>query len=410
MNNGKDKEFVDFEGERLKVYQPDDIEGILAVVQSYEREQSNDGEFDEIQAQEQLKTALTRQGVVQFTDEEINTMPKTFRRLIILQQRRCRLRKHASGKNTTTYEIRFRRDGYDISASGKTIELAKANFIEKLKNATPQEKGAGGGTSVPTTFTAFALYHYEVFKREKVSPQHYQNNLRLIERYLMPRYKEIPIKKITPPDCKAILDEVKEQGKGKTADDLHSILNGIFKSAIAHGIIERNPLALILHTQHERENGKAITKDEETTLLNALKGTIYECAAALVLFCGLRPNELETAKIKGEFIVAINSKRKTKKVELKRIPIIDRLRPYLPASGVFDIPNLDMLRRAVKNALPDHKLYDLRTTFYTRCDEYGVAEPARDEFVGHSKGRLTDTYRDLSDDFLLREGKKLNEW
>ena len=60
--------------------------------------------------------------------------------------------------------------------------------------------------------------------------------------------------------------------------------------------------------------------------------------------------------------------------------------------------------------LPNHKLYDLRTTFYTRCDEYGVAAPARDEFVGHSGGALTNAYRDLSDEYLLKEGKKLDEW
>ena len=65
-----------------------------------------------------------------------------------------------------------------------------------------------------------------------------------------------------------------------------------------------------------------------------------------------------------------------------------------------------MLRRAVRKALPNHKLYDLRTTFYTRCDEYGVAVPARDEFVGHSLGALGNAYTDLSDEYLLKEGAK----
>ena len=220
----------------------------------------------------------------------------------------------------------------------------------------------------------------------------------------------LPINKITPSDCKAILDEVKGQGKGKTADDLHSILNGIFKNAIAHALIERNPLALILYKQHERENGKAITKEEEITLFEALNGSIYELAVALALYCGLRPNEIKTAKIHGDFIKAINSKRKGGKVEYKYIPIINRLRPFLPTNGAFPDPNLDMLRREIKKALPGHKLYDLRTTFYTRCDEMGVAPPARDHFVGHSSGVLTNTYRDLSNEYLLKEGAKLNAW
>ena len=348
--------------------------------------------------------------IVKFTDKEISQMPKNIQKLIIIDKKRCRLRTRKSGKNSITYQIRFRRGGYEINANGKTIELAKANFIEKLKTAKPIEKHSNKAFSVFETFTAFSLYHFENFKKEKVSQKHYENTVYLFNRYLSVILKETPLKEITPSDCKTILDEVKRQGKGKTADDLHSILNGIFKNAIAHGIIERNPLALIVHTQHARENGTALSREEETALLNALNGSIFETATALALYCGLRPNELETAQIYGDFIKAVNSKRKGGKVEYKLIPIINRLRPYLPNDGIFYIPNLDMLRREIKKALPKHKLYNLRTTFYTRCDECGVAPPARDEFVGHSNGTLTNTYRDLSNEYLLKEGEKLNTW
>ena len=395
---------------KIKVVDFDDLKGLISAARTDLNDEAGGGEFDEKQAKEQLKKGLAKQGIVQFTDKEIQQMPKIFRRLILIQKKRCRLRTRQSGKDGTTYEIRYRRDGYDVHACGKTIEIAKANFIEKLKTAQPITKETGGSSAIPATFTAFSLYHFENFKKEKVSRKHYDNYLRLFNRYLSPRFKETPLTKITPSDCKTILDEVKGQGKGKTADDLHSILNGIFKNAIAHAFIERNPLALILHVQHERENGQAITKADEIALFNALNGSIYEIAAALALYCGLRPNELETAQIHGDFIKAINSKRKGGKIEYKYIPIINRLRPFLPIDGVFHIPNLDMLRRAAKKALPGHKLYDLLTTFYTRCDEMGVAPPARDEFVGHSSGVLTNTYRDLSNEYLLKEGAKLNAW
>ena len=137
-------------------------------------------------------------------------------------------------------------------------------------------------------------------------------------------------------------------------------------------------------------------------------GTPYQLMFAVGLYTGLRPNEYKTAIIEGDFIVANNSKRKNGKVELKRIPINPMLKPYL--CGVTDLKfvRLEAMRMKLKQILPNHKLYDLRTTFYTRCQECGIADVARMEFVGHSLGGLADTYTDLSDAFLLKESEKLN--
>ena len=83
------------------------------------------------------------------------------------------------------------------------------------------------------------------------------------------------------------------------------------------------------------------------------------------------------------------------------------LKSYLTGMQTLDMPTLEYVRYSFNSILPNHILYDLRTTFYTRCEECGVAEPARDEFVGHSRGKLNNAYSDLSDEYLLKEGKKL---
>ncbi len=353
-----------------------------------------------------IEKEYAKQGIVEFTDKEIQTMPKKIQKLIIVDGKRCRLRTRQSGAKTLTYEIRFRRGGYNITACGVTIALAKQNFIEKAKTATPKEKNKN---SFPCTFHSFASYYFENFRRETVSEQTMKNDKHRYEKYLHPVFQEKKIENITPSDCKTILDEVKKQGKGKTADELHGLLSVIFKSAIAHGIITRSPLATIQYTQHERESGTALTKEEEHRLLSSLNEPTYQIATAIALFTGLRPNELSTAKIDGDFIIAINSKRKGRKVEYKKIPIIKKLRPYI-IDGIPQLPTPQLLRRRITAILPNHKLYDLRTTFYTRCKEFGVSEHALKEFAGHSLGRLGNAYTDLSDEFLLQEGKKLNSW
>ena len=349
---------------------------------------------------------VSEQGFVEFTEQEILTMPKKLQRLIILQKQRCRLRTRKCG-TSYTYEIRLRRDGYNVSASGKTIELAKSNMLRKLASArptAPQEQEHG----VPETFNAFAICYFERFRKEKVSEQTYRTDFGRYKKYLAPFFGEKPLKKITPSDCKTLIDDVKTAGKGKTADELYSLLSIIFKGAIAHGILQRNPLDVVLHVQHERESGCALSKEEEKALFDSLSEWPFACAAALSLYCGLRPNELATVRIENEFVVAVNSKRHSRKVEYKKIPICNRLRPFL--ENLPALPSVKLLRRRIKAALPEHKLYDLRTTFYSRCKEFGVATPALMEFAGHSLGKLGNAYTDLSEEYLLKEGKKLNQW
>ncbi len=126
----------------------------------------------------------------------------------------------------------------------------------------------------------------------------------------------------------------------------------------------------------------------------------------LSLYTGLRPNELETAKIDGNFIIAVNSKRKTRKVEYKKIPISKMLAPYLKENSPPIIPKLDVMWQTIRKILPNHILYDLRTTFYSRLKECDVAQYAINAFMGHTLGAIGNAYTDLSDEYLLKEMSK----
>ena len=57
---------------------------------------------------------------------------------------------------------------------------------------------------------------------------------------------------------------------------------------------------------------------------------------------------------------------------------------------------------------PSYTLYDLRTTFNTRCVECHVDDNARKLMMGHSLGKLANAYTDVSDDYLIKEAAKIS--
>ena len=390
------------------------FQGLLIMKQSDDQDEHNAKmelfkswqNFGEKEKSPQLLAEGSEGDIVKFNEEEIRQMStnKTFFRVFKLCGFTAHLRTHASGKHTYTYELRFRRNGYDISASGKTKAEAKAHFIEKAKVAKPKQQKTN---TVPTTFEGFTQFYFETFRKEKVSETTLQLDTQKYRNHIQPILGSIHIKSITPGHCKRVLDNLLDKGHERLAQSTYSLMNVIFKSAIAHHLISINPMDTIPAINHEYEHGTALTYEEEKMLLLFVKGTPYEIMFAVALYTGLRPNEYKTAKIQGAFIVAVNSKRKTKKVEYKRIPISPILRLYLKGVTELYFYRVEHMRDKMKEVLPNHKLYDLRTTFYTRCQECGVAEVARKEFVGHSLGALGNTYTDLSDAFLLKEGEKL---
>lgn len=347
-------------------------------------------------------------GIFQITKEDIKKMPKTIKNgKFFTEGFSVCYRVRKTGKNSFTYNVRFKKCGFNIDFSEKKKENLKPRFISILKKQA-EEMELMNASGVPITFNAFSMYYFENVRKKKVTQSTYKTDLNRYDIYLKPAFKEKKIKEILPTECQRIIDGISESGKEKTADDVYSLLNGIFKFAISNYIIERNPLSPVVHTQHEREHGKALTKEEEKALLFYAKSSSRRLISfAVALYTGLRPNEYTTAKIEGDFIVAVNSKRKTKKIEYKKIPISPMLKPYLQNIKQLEMLGTYQMRDIFKEILPNHKLYDLRTTFYTRCQECGVAEVALKKFAGHSLGGLADTYTDLSDEFLLREGNKL---
>ena len=360
----------------------------------------------EVESNEAIKESDGGSEMLVFSRKEIDSMPRTFRKQFRCKGITAHVHKRRSGKRNWNYEIRCQVNHQKINVSSNNLEEAKQKFIKRLEEV---ESGKVQKiNAVPTTFDKFANYFFDKFYKRKVGESTFRVAMSNYKNHVLPHFDDMPLKLITADKCQELLDRLIEEDKTRTEENVFTMLNMIFKAAEKHGVMAHNPIDMVFHTKHEREHGKALTKDEERLLLEKTAGTPYQKMFAIGLYTGLRPNEYKTAYIENGFIVANNSKRKNGKVELKKIPITPMLKPYLEGTTELHFTRLEQIRHKFNGILPNHKLYDLRTTFYTRCQECGVAEVATKTFVGHALGGMADTYTDLSDDFLKAEGEKFS--
>ncbi len=256
------------------------------------------------------------------------------------------------------------------------------------------------------TFDEFAQHYFDTYRKRKVKPETLRADTYRYKAHICPVIGEIPLHELTPDDVQKVVDGLHE--RQKTAHEVFTLINVVCKMAIKHHIITQNPCDVVLLPYYEKQHGKALSRDEERRLLTATADTEYQAVFAVALYTGLRPNEYASALLDGAFVTARNSKQKDGKEHYKRIPICPKLAPYLTDTVRLPYIPLKRLRNVMRKYLPTHKLYDLRTTFYTRCQECGVTDLARKLFVGHSLGTLADTYTDVSDDYLIAEAQKIN--
>lgn len=355
-------------------------------------------------------------GILIFTPKEISRMPNKIRGEIRAEGLTVKYRRHscygADGqkKHNNSYNVRFRRLGYNIDVSARTLEEVKAKFIEKLRAAEAEfkriQEEKERQSRVPEDFKGFATFYYENFRREVVKDATYRTDLSRLNIHLIPWFGKLKMSEITPIDCKKFLQSI--ANKGKTKDECYSLLNLIFKMAIAHRIMPDNPLNVVPNVQHQRKTGTRFSTAQEDALLYGVKGTEYEIAFALLLYTGMRPNELYTAVLSpdGKMITAVDSKQKKGKEKWKRIPVTPMLRPYVQGVKNFMLPPYEQMYDKIKEILPELTLKDLRKTFNSHAKECGLDEIAIDEIMGHSKGRLDETYTELSDAYLIEQGDK----
>lgn len=347
---------------------------------------------------------------IKFTKQEVASMAETFKKEFIANGLVARIIKRESGKvrkKTFVYEIRYRRNGYNITASSSDLSKAKSLFLEMTspKNITQYyhpQKSIGSGARL---FSQIAT-EWLATKDGDIDPRTFRDYKMNLETRILPKLEDRRIADVRSSDIKEILNA--EQGR--VVETLQIIFNGIMFYAISNGDILHNPMKAIKFKKVARKKRRALTEEEQRTFLTRIELPEFAHYRRLLLieyYFGLRPWELTDAHFEGDFLIALNAKHKDGAEKVyKKIPVPKQAREKLNVSdAVVCNHRTEVLNRVFKRVMQSDTVtqYFLRHTFATVCSQY-VRPDIVDVWMGDSSERLVGrVYTHFPDSFMAEQ-------
>ena len=387
----------------------EDILTVLKMANSFITEETIQNLIDagELTVEEDSETESLGSEIITFTKGEITKMDKTFKKHFILNGYIAHVTKRQSGKKGFYYQIRYRRNGYNVEASSVNLQEAKRKFLEKTK---PENIGKYLVKKMKSGFNLLEEIFEEWHAYKKgtvVDKEHLRFKVNFMS--LPEELRQKPITQIRTVDIDAVMKDVKP----RKYEELRTLFNGIFKYAVASGIIQHNPVALIKFKRAERQTRDALPKKEIIAFLERIKQPKYDeirQAMYLLYFFGLRPCEVDNdAHKEGNFLITRNRKRKNGKIEYKKIPIPTQAQGLIDWNKplTFQTQSKYAQDELIKDLLNGKTGYYLRHTFSTVCQQY-VRPDIVDIWMGDSPQRLVGkVYTHFPDEFMCEQMQKV---
>ena len=348
-----------------------------------------------------------------FSDEEVSKMPRKFRKIFRTNKQTAHVRK----KDGDVYEIRMQIDGHRITASAKYLDLAKERFIKKLREynehgATGKKETAHASNVAPYTVADYALHYLETFKRPNVSEKHFSNLCGIVRRHVARFFGGMLMRDITATDCQKLLNELTEQGKGRTVEEVKNLLSWICASAVADRILPADVMAHVQTLPHRRTVGKSIPREYVRAFLARAPQDRAELCLRLLIYTGMRPCELSALTFDNAGFVSITTakRKKWETQDVRRIPLHPAVLPYVQEIRSALPVALVLLERAFRRHFPpEYRLYDLRHTFTTIAQQAHCYKAWVDYVTGHkANGNTTDkVYTHWEDEWQREEMAKI---
>lgn len=352
-----------------------------------------------------------------FTRQEIKAMPEHIRKIFIANNYIVNYRITSNGY----FEARIRRKGMYVEASGRDFETMRKRFMDRLaafyerpREQPVEEPPEKVRTAKTVLFGDYARDWLEI-KRKTCKESTVKEYERLSSVNLLPVFGERAITDISRQELQSYLFRFIDEGKHRKAEKLALMLNCIFDMA-AEDFGLPSPMKKVVLPAYQTKRGQALSKDEETRLVNYCK-THKEVegtdALLVLLYFGLRKSELRSIEvIDGQWLRCETSKKRLgQNVVLRKIPLTPQVKKVLPFIDFERAKNtnLNTISTRMKRLLPERHPHELRHTFISRCRECGVPSEVVSIWAGHSlTGTITSTvYTHFSEEFQLQEAEKV---
>lgn len=356
------------------------------------------------------RVITTEKGKIKFTEKEIDYMPDSVKKFIIINDKMLTYRIVRG-----MYQIRYHRDGYSIEVASKDFDTAKRKFLAALNNQTINKPN---NTPLVKDF----IVEWLKFKKPSIKDSTYNSYVTLINSEIIPNFGEKHIDTITRKEIQDYLHGLIEAEKNRTAQKVKQLLGAIFVIA-CEDYNFKSPMAKIVLPHYEVKKGTPLTLEEEKYLVDFCIEhiNIPDASALLILnYTGMRVGELASmVYYDGEFPYIECETEKIRKgyaKEFRKIPISPMFKKVLP---YIDFEKAKTRSRdQIKNFMikvfnKKHHPHELRYTFITRCKECGCNLELVMLWDGHkfdkdvASSNVDRGYTKYSDSFYFKEIEKV---
>ena len=298
------------------------------------------------------------------------------------------------------YRHKEKYKGVQIDCKAHTLK----DLNEKVNRKKEQiDRGTIDGSMM---MSAFGKKYLEAYKQHTVSASWYRD-LGYTWNTIVHGIGDRPMSHVRPIMLQKYLNEL-DLADG-TIKKRYDLIRQVFYHAYINGVTDTDyTLGLVRPRGKPTVNGRSITDEERITLLEALDGHRGELFCKLMLYCGLRPSEVQALdwsdiSLKQRTISVSKALKPDgsigapKTVSAYRVvPIPEHFMALLKSSmssGDIFSHNPKWRRRMWesirKQTGVSYNLYDLRHTYCTDLEKMGVPINIASRLMGHSSINIT---------------------